>query len=657
MITSKFSISDIAQALGCSKRNAEMQAKNNGWSYETIAARGGRKRLYNLADLPADIQAKVTLHLIRTGQLEDPAATEPQAQTSDTKPATRTRSNTYNRDDLWAWFETRKQSIKDEALRRAGICNEVRRLIESGLGARPAIAQVAAATEGVTEGTLRNWWYGTSNILGASKVRKDDYAPALAPRYYGSTKTAELCDEAWEYIKTDWLRAEKPTVAAVYRRAKSIAAERGWTLPSQATIARRLKTEVPWTVQVYRREGPDAMKAHLPHMTRTKDHLFALEAVNADGHIFDVRVELPTGGIGRPVMVAWQDLYSGKILAWRISETLNQHTVRLSFGDLVEKYGIPEHAYLDNGREFANKWLTGQLKHRFRFKIREDEPEGIFKTLGLEIHWTTPYHGQAKPIERAFRDLCENVAKDPRFAGAYTGNMVTNKPANYGENAIAWETFVDVVNQGIAEHNGRTGRRSEVCRGRSFDQAFADSYREATIRKATAEQRRLWLLAGEGLTVQKGGAINLKGNLYSSDELGPFQGKKVIVRFDPEDLTKAVHAYTLGSEYIGEATCKRAAFDDAQAASDFNRARNQKLRAIRDLAKAETKMDIIEAAQLLPRYTEPELPKAGAIAPMFEPARKVANGGWALEDEQDRPDERRMLELLPFLPRRTEDDE
>ncbi|WP_245528436.1 transposase domain-containing protein [Gluconobacter morbifer] len=48
---------------------------------------------------------------------------------------------------------------------------------------------------------------------------------------------------------------------------------------------------------------------------------------------------------------------------------------------------------------------TGGIPNRFRFKVKEDEPVGIMTQLGVEVHWTTPYSGQSKPIERAWTGL------------------------------------------------------------------------------------------------------------------------------------------------------------------------------------------------------------------------------------------------------------
>lgn len=129
-------------------------------------------------------------------------------------------------------------------------------------------------------------------------------------------------------------------------------------------------------------------------------------------------MEWPDGTINRPQIVAFQDLYSGKILSWRVDHDPNKVMVMAAFGELVENWGIPKRCLFDNGREFANKWMTAGAPTRFRFKVREDDPIGVLSLLGIQMHWATPAHGQAKPIERAFRDLASDVAKDPRFAGA-----------------------------------------------------------------------------------------------------------------------------------------------------------------------------------------------------------------------------------------------
>lgn len=653
-------IDAIAESLGVSKSAVFKRASREIWAYAEVSARGGKKRQYNLSDLPSDIQAKVTLHLISTGALTpspQEASTSEKAGTAlipPSVPVSRHRQTSYDRDSLWSWYDSRPQTIKDEGTRRAGYCLQVRNLIDAGIAVRHALAEVARK-EIIAPATLKRWWYGDANLMGAANVDRTDYAAALAPRYAGGEETAEMSQEAWDWIYADWMRPEQPSVAAVYRRVKVEAVKHGWDLPSLATVKRRLLA-IDWKRRVLAREGEAALLAALPHVTRSKSHLHAMQAVNADGHVFDVRVKLPSGDIGRPVMVAWQDLYSGKILSYRISETLNWHTVRLSFGDMVEKYGIPQEVFLDNGREFANKFMSGRLKHRFRFTIKEDEPDGVFSALGINVRWTTPYHGQSKPIEKAWKDLCiEGIAKHPACAGAYTGNKPTNKPANYGEKAMEWEDFHKVVKQAVIEHNSRQGRRTETAKQRSFDITFEESRAQSSVPQIAEHQRRLLLLAAEGVKVQKGGHIQLQNNRYWNDHLGAWEGKKVVARFDPDDLTLPAHLYSLSGEYLGEVITKHVNFIDSESASEHNRQNKRKIKAEKLAHKAELKMAAIEEQQRIPDVVI-DMPKqrAGSIVPLFEKTQKVANG--LSSDDGLGTDDRYILDLLSRMPRRTEED-
>lgn len=69
-----------------------------------------------------------------------------------------------------------------------------------------------------------------------------------------------------------------------------------------------------------------------------------------------------------------------KILGWRCDVSENIDSIRLSFMDVVTRYGIPEdfHITIDNTRGAANKWLTGGAPNRYRFKVKEDDPKGLF---------------------------------------------------------------------------------------------------------------------------------------------------------------------------------------------------------------------------------------------------------------------------------------
>lgn len=535
-------------------------------------------------------------------------------------------------DPLWDWYEVQSHKTKDEAKRRLGIIREVDELVAAGLTKSAAVADVSTRRTGAKSSSIYGWFAAIKGVPVADRL------PHLAPRYVGGGKEADVDPELWRALYSDFLRLSQPSWESCVRRVGTIAASAGKALPSPKTLWRKFEREVPEIVIVLHRQGVDALRSMLPAQERTVEGLHALELVNIDGHTVDVRVELPDGSIGRPVMVAIQDVFSRKFLAWRHSTSEDAITARLCFADLIDRYGIPGGLLSDNGRAFACKWLTGGAPTRFRFKIRPEDPVGLLTALQVDIHWALPFRGQSKPIERAFGDFCDAIAKHPAFEGAYTGNSPTNKPANYGERAVPWETFIAVWNQGVAEHNARPGRRSEMAKARreSFNDVFNRSYQSAPIRKAKPEELRMALLAAEQVRAdRKTGAIKLLDNRYWSEDLIRVAGDPVVVRFDPDDATKAVHVYDAAGRYVAEAALwERTGFLDAEAAK-----RRAKLEADhRKKAKAAAAaLDLLAADQLaalLPAYEDDEPtpaptvvrpvrtrgPIAAALKPQFQGA-------------------------------------
>ena len=559
--------------------NRENWQKRNDLSGAALArkrqSRGGGGE-YHYSLLPSTAQTKIALDLA-------PA----KIPTS--------KNEALSKAEAWVFFETLNDKRKETARRRLEIIVVVRALEKGGSPKNLAVITAAEKYKTSTS-TIYNWL----NLVAG--VERDDWLPALAPRHVGRTKTVECSTGAWEYIKADYLRPERPTFKSCYRRLKRAAEDQGWSVPSARTLERKMEIEISAPVQVLARHGADALKTMFPAQERDRSVFHALEAVNADGHLWDVWVKWPDGTVARPMMIAIQDLYSGLFLGWRIDTSENKEAVRLAIGDVVEDYGIPKRIYLDNGRSFASKWLTGGIANRFRFKIKDEEPVGILTQLGVEVRWTLPYSGQSKPIERAFRDFCDNIAKDPAFAGAWTGNTPLNKPENYGSKAVPLETFIQVVGEGIKEHNQRTGRRGGVCNGRSFLEVFKESYEKAAITKATEEQRRLWLLAAEGVkAARRDGTINLLNNRYWSDFMLGHLGQALVVRFDPDAMHSGLHVYRLDGSYIGYAECVEAVgFNDVAAARVHGRKRRQFMKTTKELQNLHVSLTGEELARMIP---------------------------------------------------------
>lgn len=598
-------LASLAAALGKSKRAVELRANREEWSFESRTVRGGQQRLFAVSSLPVDVQAAVALST---------QAVSPKSRTTGKRESSEAAISS-----AWKRYEAVPQHLKDEAQRRLRALQAVESLVKDGRPVMDARTLIAAQLQrenvrGASVASLGRW------AALAAKVDTQHRLAALVPAYTGRTAKAEIPAQAWDVFKADYLRVEAPSASSCYDRLERIATVNEWPdLPCLKTFQRRIEAELPRAVLILARQGQEKFNQTFPAQERDRSVFHALEAVNSDGHKFDVFARWPDGTVARPIMVGVQDLYSGKLLGYRIAETESADLARFAFRDVMERYGIPSKVWLDNGRGFASKMLTGGTANRFRFKVREDDPTGVLTAMGCEIHWATPYHGQAKPIERAWRDLCDRIAKHPAFAGAYTGNKPDAKPENYGSKAIHLDEFVRVVNEEIAAHNAREGRRTRTAAGRSFDAAFQESYATAPIRKATPEQLRELLLSTDVVTGdRRDGSVRLSGNRYWSEAIAPYAGQKLMLRFDPEQLHQAVQAYTLANVYIGQAECIAAVgFADTGAAREHARAKKQYRTATRKQLDAERRMDAAKVAAQLPSPMPEELPPAGVIAPIF----------------------------------------
>lgn len=554
------------------------------------AGRGGGVE-YHVSALGADAQARL--------MLVNAVATEPFAQ----EPVERARLSAAQH---WEWFDAQTDKVKDKAKARLSLLQKVEALVQNGQSREVAIALVSQTAK--TSG--RSIWRWFEAVAG---LNRQDWLPALADRHAGGGKAAELEPDAWEAFKADYLRLEQPTITACYRRLEEMAVERGWKIPAEKSIARKIEREIHRSVLVLARQGLDALKQLVPPLKRDRSGFHALEAINGDGHKWDVFVQWPDGTIGRPMMVAFQDLYSNKMLAWRFDKSENREAIRLALGDVVEQFGLPDHIWFDNTKAFANKWLTGGASHRYRFKTRDEDPIGLCESMGISVHFTLPYSGQSKPIERSFRDYAGDIAKHPAFAGAYVGNTPLAKPENYRSRAVPFDDFVRVVGQEINKWNARGKRRTDIARGRSFDEVFAESYTRAStlIRKPSEAMMRQWRLAAEGIRVHRqSGAVSLLGNTFWDSWLNQYAGEKLIVRFDPQNVHAGVHLYDPAGRYLGFAPVYEAGgFADVNRAREHARTRNDYMKAVKVQLAAERTMDALKYAAMLPDPPEGDQPE------------------------------------------------
>lgn len=599
------------ESLPNSKSNVIRWAKKGSWITRKRAGRGGGVE-YAFESLPNDAQEEI--HIIAAR-----AAAKAQAKAAkDSQPALVNKPNeaNYLPEVIWSGWEDATAKQKARATEKVGGCFAVDDLVNTGMGVVEAIETVAADTD-VSTGSLKRWYYKVRNF------ERSDWLPILLGNYQPSkSRQADFDETAWEAFKADYLRLERPQMGTCYERLKLLAAEHNWTIPSLSSIKRKLEREVPMTQRVLLRQGERALADMYPALVRSVETLEAMEWINGDGYQHNAFVRWHNGDIVRPKTWLWQDIRTRKILAYRTDLSENSDTIRLALMDLVSRYGIPRKLTIDNTRAAANKWMTGGVPNRYRFKVKEDDPMGIIPLLGIELFWTSVQfgqgHGQAKPIERAFSHggLGETIDKHPLLAGHHAGANVLDKPDNYhgGKDGASYEDFITALEQGIELWNNRVKRDTEICQGvYSFSQVFERDYANATVRRATSEQMRLLMLMSEAVTLKPNGTFSLscggkvfgQKNRYEAVDLIGSTHKKVVVKFDPERLHDTVWVYSLDGRFLAEAVCtEKVAFGDKATGREHDKARKQYVKSEKAMAKAQQAMGIKELAELMPEAKE-----------------------------------------------------
>ncbi len=629
------SVATMAKAMGISVQTLHERADNNGWLspdqrwtennllglWRPRRGKGGGYE-FHYSLLPSRARAA----LIREHREPSPEAARAEAKAR------------LSSAEAWTRFEALPAARQDKARARLKVLLDVDALVRDGTGKEVAV-QLICDPARIPTRTFYEW---ERRVHG---VERPDWLPQLADHYAGRTATAEMSAEAWEAFKADWLCNEMPLAAESYRRIVDANKDRqlGWIIPSLKTVKRKIEREIDPSVIKLLREGREALDQSYPAQRRSRTHFHAMEALNYDGHKIDVFVKWEDGErTERAFLLAFQDLYSGMIVGWRLDRCENAYGFRLSFMDVVKTYGKPVKVYSDNTMAAAAKQNTAGSRWRNRFKIKTDDPIGLFAGLGVDIRFTKPAHGQSKPIERAFGDLSRYISKAPECRGAYTGNSPENKPANYGSTAVPIATLIKVVEREVHRFNTWTGRNGSTAQGQSYLDVFTKSYEQAHIRKASPAEIRMWLLSSEAVTCRKpDGHVELQKNRYWNERLVGLIGKKVVLRFDPDHLHQPVGVYRLDGSFICEAECHEdVGYDSMGAAKDHAAKKSRRNRAIKELAAAETDLAMAEWAALQPEPPTPVAPDARVVRPSF--------GNLALKPVEQPEDDAKPAQVINF---------
>ena len=486
------------------------------------------------------------------------------------------------------WFFGLPRHVQEEASRRAELLWQFEDMaLPEGMGKAEA-ALIFAQRHDIARATLYNW------RRMAQHLPREQWPYALVPQRRpgncGTRRKSEIDPQIWHFIRQSWLTQSQPALQPIYRRAAEMAASRGVPIPSCKTVARRL-AELPRPVKVLAREGHEALDAMYPPQRRDYTSLNVHQIWNADGRMADVHVRWPDGSVSRPIVVAWLELRTRTVLGYAIGQSESAHLVRQALAaSLKRSRAIPRQAYLDNGRAFASKELTGGQDTRYRFKVTPDEMQGTLTLMGTQVIWAKPYNGKAKPIESFWRTLAE-AEKRPEFVGAYCGNKPDNRPEEHDmRNAVDLALYESVLREEIEAYHARA-HRGDGMQGRAPQQVYEALMADAVVQRPTAAQIRRCTQAMQQVTINRSGEVSILDNRYGSDESAALPRGTYTACYDPNDATVPIELWDGAAQVATLPLIAKTGFVDREAAQTHAREMTKRKRAAKEALQATLAMD------------------------------------------------------------------
>lgn len=433
-----------------------------------------------------------------------------------------------------------EQAIR-EALEKAQLAQQAQRIPRNQ--ERTGKLEQLARDNDITLATLYRWLntYEEDGLMGLIKK---------PPAHRGARRS--LPEEAENFIKGLYLHPIKPRGQWVYEQYLKKAEKEGWDIASRATVYRVLQ-ELTKSELVMGREGLEEWeKSIMPKATRDITKIKAYEYLTGDHHTFDVFVNY-AGRAVRPDLTGWFDMRSRSLVGWCVSLQGNSETISVALRHAmlpkedpgVPFSGIPEHVYIDNGKDYRSKRLTGGMKTARRdFSM---EAQGVLANLKIEATYCTPYAPWGKEIERFHETLTNEFT---RYLPGFCGTSQKDRPAGFDEKKLlkrgellTLEQLVTLFAEWLKKyHNAyhKTLKDSPVNTYLSVEKARPGIPRP--------EELDLLMMKFDDAAVRTDG-IHRFNHLYWHDALANLVGHHVTVRFDPNRIGE------LWVYYKGEKVC------------------------------------------------------------------------------------------------------
>ena len=521
----------------------------------------------------------------------------------------------YVEADLNSYIEQHKRAYYEAV----ELARRVQDFLDNTGPDRTGYAERLAVGLGVSPQTLYRYTQSVQEAgvwarrLEAEDGHGRDYFRALAlcrkPREKATFPS--LTEEQKAIIQNIWFDRDFAdngcTVEMLYEALQQQGAARGWeSVPSCKTVGRYVRhlMELP-AAESARYLAANGLREWKNKKEvkgkRDSSTLEVMEYLVADAHTFDVWVSYTTPNgkqkAIRPVLVAWEDMKTRRLLGPILCEHSNTQIVKESFIKACYDGGaVPKHVHTDNGKDFANLETLGQDRSiRAMDRAAMDaEMKGFYLAMGAK-DWSRslPFQPWDKLIERAFGTFCKRYSrKFKAYTGTLTGSRTDAKRKKdidgmleRGE-LLTLEEFYDLLVEFLETWYDRHEHQGLKAAGERWTKP-AELWEHAPHYEKAVPPREyaLMLLMKPGRAKVRSQGIQRNNLLYTADELCHYVDKWVNIRWDPEDVTR-LYVYDKEGRRICEArTAELLEFGDRvseEALEALHKRKKRQLRGTRE---------------------------------------------------------------------------
>jgi hypothetical protein len=354
--------------------------------------------------------------------------------------------------------------------------------------------------------------------------------------------------DAQRHFFTTYLDATRNlTVKAAILETRAEGLKRGWKLPRRDDPFYRYARSIDSLAKALRKTSVDSPETVLDSVLRGQEQPY--RTLQSDHHIVDVFVSCEGAVCGegrcqaghRPWWTPMMDVGSRKIISYQISlDVPNSTRILDAFRLAVEREGLPERFYVDNGKDFRK--ATGKAK----YKLSPDEQtflDNRFRALGVSVTWAKPYNAQAKAIERLFKTF---VDQHWRSFESYVGAL--GERSEHADHLYRHPELLPTFAQFCAELALRvelynsTPHRGVGMSGRTPAEAFAQQRIARRDPDPAAFALVFWQC--ETRVLDRHG-LRVAGRLYRLEDpdgsvASRYYKQQVRILIDPQDLSRAI---------------------------------------------------------------------------------------------------------------------